>query len=92
MKHITFVKFTDEGRRHLPESKEVLRKVYDVIEGFDGKIEGMWATLGPYDFVVIADYHSGEKALKARTKLLEMKYFILESYEAFDVQTFLATV
>jgi len=27
MKHITLIKLTDEGRKHLPAAKEVLNKV-----------------------------------------------------------------
>jgi len=92
MKHITLVKFTDEGRKHLPEGKEVWRQVYELVEGFDGKIEGIWATTGRYDVITVAEYPSAEAALKAHTKLLEMGFFVVESSEAFGIETFLATV
>jgi uncharacterized protein with GYD domain len=92
MKHITLVKFTDEGRKHLPEGKEVLRKVYELVERFDGKIEGIWATTGRYAVIAVAEYPTDEAALKAHTKLLEMGLFVVESSEAFGIETFLATV
>jgi uncharacterized protein with GYD domain len=92
MKFITFVKLTDEGRKHLPDAKEVLRRVYELTESFDGKIVSMWATTGRYDFISVAEYPTAEMALKAHTKLLEFGYFLVESSDAFDMETFLAAV
>jgi uncharacterized protein with GYD domain len=92
MKHITFVRLTDEGRKHLPDAKEVLRKVYDLADSFGGKIEGIWATTGRYDFVTVTDYPTPEAGLKAHTKFLEMGFFVVESAEAFDIDAFLATI
>lgn len=92
MKHITLIKLTDEGRKHLPEAKEVLNKVNDLVASFDGKIEGIWATPGRYDFITVVEFPTPEAGLKARTKFLEIGYFQTESSEAFDMETFLTTV
>lgn len=92
MRHITLIKLTDEGRRHLPEAKEVLTKVYDLVASFNGKVETIWATAGRYDFIAVAEFPTADAALKAHTKFLEIGYFLAESYEAFDMETFLETV
>ena len=92
MKHITLIKLTDEGRKHLPEAKEVLEKVNDLVASFDGKVEATWATTGRYDFISVAEFPTAEAGLKAHTKFLEIGYFLAESSEAFDMETFLATI
>jgi uncharacterized protein with GYD domain len=92
MKYITFARLTDEGRKHVPEAREVLRQVNELVSSFDGKIEGMWATTGHFDFVVVVTYPAPENALKAHTKLVETGYFLVESTSAFDMDTYLTTV
>ena len=92
MKHITLIKLTDQGRKHLPDAKEVLNKVNDLVASFDGKIEAIWATPGRYDFITVVEFPTPEAGLKAHTKFLEIGYFQTESSEAFDMETFLTTV
>jgi len=71
---------------------EVLGKVNDLVASFDGKVEATWATTGRYDFISVAEFPTAEAALKAHTKFLEIGYFLAESAEAFDMETFLASV
>ncbi|HXZ65302.1 MAG TPA: GYD domain-containing protein [Streptosporangiaceae bacterium] len=92
MKYITLIKLTDEGRKHLPESKEVLTKVYDLVATYEGKVEAIWATAGRYDFISVADFPTADAALKAHTKFLEIGFFLADSCQAFDMETFLTTV
>lgn len=40
----------------------------------------------------MAEFPTAEAALKAQTKFLEIGFFLTESAEAFDIETFLATV
>jgi len=70
----------------------VLGKVNDLVASFDGKVEATWATTGRYDFISVAEFPTAEAALKAHTKFLEIGYFLAESAEAFDMETFLASV
>jgi uncharacterized protein with GYD domain len=91
MRYITVIKLTEEGRRHLPEAKEVVKKIYDLVASFDGKVEAIWATGGRYDFISVAEFPTADAALKAEAKFLESGFFLAESYEAFDMETFLAT-
>jgi uncharacterized protein with GYD domain len=53
---------------------------------------GIWATTGRYDFVGVAEYPTPEAGLKARTKLPETGFFLMESSNAYDIGEFLATV
>ncbi len=92
MKHVTLIKLTEEGRKHLPEAKDVFAKSTELVDSLGGKFVGIWATTGRYDFVVVVEYPAADAALKAHTKLLETGFFVLESCEAFDMDAFLATV
>ncbi|HCU91533.1 MAG TPA: hypothetical protein DHU96_01730 [Actinobacteria bacterium] len=92
VKHVTLIKLTDEGRKHLPEAKDVFVKATEVVDSFDGKILGIWATTGRYDFVTVVEYPTAEAGLKAYTTLLETGFYLLESSDAFDMDTFLAAV
>lgn len=92
MKYITLIKLTDEGRKHLPDAKEGLTKVYDLVASFDGKVEAIWATAGRYDFISVAEFPTADAALKAHTKFLEIGWFLADSCQAFDMETFLTTV
>jgi uncharacterized protein with GYD domain len=91
MRYITVIKLTDEGRKHLPEAKDVLKKIDDLVASFDGKVEAIWATAGRYDFISVAEFPTADAALKTETKFLDTGFFLAESYEAFDMETFLAT-
>lgn len=92
MKHVTLIKLTEEGRKHLPEGKDVFAKATKLVDSLGGKIVGIWATTGRYDFIGIVEYQTPDAGLAAHTKLLETGYFVLESSEAFDMDAFLATV
>lgn len=91
LKYITLLNLTPMGREHLREAKDILIKVTGVTEQFGGKLESVWATVGQYDFVAVAEYPNPEVAFKARIKLAELGYFVLEGLEAFDIEFFLAT-
>lgn len=92
MKHVTLMKLTDEGRKHLPEGKDVFVKATELTDSFGGKIEGIWMTTGRYDFIAVVEYPTADAGLKAYTKLLETGFFLMESSDAFDMDAFLASV
>ncbi len=92
MKHLTLMKLTEEGRKHLPDGKDVFAKSTELVDSLGGKIVGIWATTGRYDFIGVVEYPTAEAGLMAHTKLLETGFFLLESSEAFDMDAFLATV
>jgi uncharacterized protein with GYD domain len=92
MKFITLLNLTPKGREHLPEAKDILIKMTGVAEQFGGKVESVWATVGHYDFIAVAEYATPEDAFRARVKLAELGYFVLEGLEAFEMEFFLTTV
>ncbi len=67
-------------------------KVEEIIRAYDGKVEFMWATIGRYDFVSLAEYPNEEYAFKARTKIMELGLFHLESTIAFPIETYIKAV
>ena len=67
-------------------------KVEEIIRAYDGKVEFMWATIGRYDFVSLAEYPNEEYAFKARTKVMELGLFHLESTIAFPIETYIKAV
>lgn len=92
MKHVTLIKLTDEGRKHLPEAKGLFVKATELMDSFGGKLLGMWATTGRYDFITVIEFPTADASLKAHTKLLETGFYRMETSEAFDIDAFLATV
>ncbi len=93
VRFITFAKLTEKGQLTPPEkAPAVLAKVEEIIRAYDGKVEFMWATIGRYDFVSLAEYPDEEFAFKARTKIMELGLFHLESTIAFPVETYIKAV
>ncbi len=92
MKLITLIKLTDEGRKHLPEGKDVFVKVTEIVDSFGGKIDGVWATTGRYDFITVVEYPTAEAGLKGHAKVLETGFFLMETSNAYDMDAFLAAV
>ena len=90
VKHVTIIKLTDEGRKQLPEAKDVFVKATEVVDSLDGKSMAIWATTGRYDFVTCVEYPTAEAGLKAYTPLLETGFSLRESSAAFDRDTSLA--
>ncbi len=90
LKFITFAKLTEKGQLMAPEkAPAVLAKVQEIVRTYGGKVEYMWATIGRYDFVTFAEYPNEESAFKARTKIMELGLFHLESTIAFPVETYI---
>lgn len=93
IKFITFVKLTEKGQLLPPEKAPiVLAKVQEITKAYGGKVEFMWATTGRYDFVSLAEYPDEPAAFKARTKIMELGLFHLESMVAFPVEAFIEAV
>jgi uncharacterized protein with GYD domain len=90
LKFITFAKLTEKGQV-LPSEKApaVLAKVQEIVRVYGGKVEFMWATTGRYDFVTLAEYPTEEAAFKARTKIMELGLFHLETTIAFPVESYI---
>jgi uncharacterized protein with GYD domain len=93
VKFITFAKLTEKGQLTPPEKvPAVLAKVLEIVKIYEGKVEYMWATTGRYDFVTFIEYPNEEYAFKARTKIMELGVFHLESMVAFPVEAYIEAV
>jgi uncharacterized protein with GYD domain len=93
LKQITFARLTEKGQVLPPEKAPiVLAKVNEIVKIYGGKVESMWATTGRFDFVTLAEYPDESAAFKARTKIMELGFFHLESLSAFPIEDYLAAV
>jgi uncharacterized protein with GYD domain len=93
MKYVTFIKLSAEGRKRFPEASALFTTTLDIVDKFGGKVLDTWAIAGVYDFVSIVEYPTNEVVFEARLKMYELGIFeMLESYEAFDMDFFLAKV
>lgn len=92
-KTLTFAKLTEHGQLLGPEKvPAVLAKVQEIVKVYGGKIEWIFATTGRYDFVTMAEYPDEPAAFKARTKIMELGLFHLESAAAFPVEAYIEAV
>lgn len=93
VKFITFATLTEKGQTWPPEkAPAILAKVKEIVQTYGGKLEFMWATTGRYDFVSLVEYPNEEAAFKARTKIIELGLFHLESMVAFPVEAYIAAL
>jgi uncharacterized protein with GYD domain len=92
-KTITFAKLTEKGQLLPPDKAPlVLAKVQEIVKIYGGKVEFMWATTGRFDFVTLTEYPDEPAAFKARTKIMELGLFHLESMSAFPVESYIEAV
>ncbi len=89
-KTITLAKLTEKGMLLPPEKAPiVLAKVNEIVKTYGGKVEYMWATTGRFDFVTLTEYPDEPAAFKARTKIMELGLFHLESTVAFPIEAYI---
>ncbi|HET7419407.1 MAG TPA: GYD domain-containing protein [Candidatus Dormibacteraeota bacterium] len=89
-KTITFARLTEKGQQLPPEKAPiVLAKVNEIVKAYGGKVEYMWATIGRFDFVSLTEYPDEPAAFKARTKIMELGLFHLETTAAFPVEAYI---
>jgi uncharacterized protein with GYD domain len=90
VKVLTFAKLTEHGQLLPPEKiPTVLAKIQEIVKVYGGKIEWMFATTSRYDFVTLAEYPDESAAFKARTKIVELGLFHLESAVAFPIEAYI---
>lgn len=93
VKQFTFARLTEKGQLLDPEkAPAALAKVNEIVLAYKGKIEQIWATTGRFDFVTVTEYPDEEAAFKARTKIMELGLFHLESAAAFPIEAYLEAV
>lgn len=93
VKHVSLFRLTDEGRqRQAHEAPQLFEQMVAISEGVGGKLLSTFALDGRYDFVAIEEYPSPEAAFEARIKVLELGICTVESFEAFDIDFYLAKV
>jgi uncharacterized protein with GYD domain len=87
---ILLTSLTAEGLKTLRSNPERLREVNRDVEGLGAKVVQQWATLGPFDFVNVVEAPDAETIAKVSVALGSRGSAKIQSYEAIDVDTFLA--
>ena len=69
-------------------SSDRTSRAVDLIEGFGGEIESMYALLGPQDLVFTVKFHGVQEAMKASLALSKMTGISFSTYPAVTVKDF----
>ena len=93
MKYVSLIKLSDEGRKSFPHADKLFLKTVEITEKLGGKVLETYALASRYDFVAIAEYPTPELGFEAHLKMTELGIFeTIESFEAYDMEFFLAKV
>ncbi len=85
----TFVmcgKYTSESLKEI--SVERTTKVVKLVKELGGEIKSMYAILGEYDLIFIADLPNVSKAMKASLALTQMLGIIFSTFPALKIEEF----
>lgn len=58
--YVTLMRFTDQGIKSIKEAPDRIEKAFKALEAMGGKIVALYATMGEYDYVAIAEGPSDE--------------------------------
>lgn len=61
--YVILMNYTEQGVKAIKESPVRVREMYKAVEAAGGKITAMYATMGQYDLVAIAEGPSDQVAL-----------------------------
>jgi uncharacterized protein with GYD domain len=92
VKHVSLMTLTDEGRRRHADAAGLFAEAVAVTEATGGKLLGVYALDGRFDFLSIGEWPTPEAAFESRVKLLELNIVTVESFEAFDMDFYLSKV
>jgi uncharacterized protein with GYD domain len=87
--YVGLIKLTAEGREHLPEAPQYLEKITKIIEGEGGKLEDVYAVMGPWDFLAIVKYPDTETAFRVLAQIGMLDVVKTETFPAEKVEVFL---
>ncbi len=69
-------------------SAQRTKQAIESIEKFDGKVQSMYATLGPNDLVLIVDFPDTQQAMKASVALTNLTGIAFSTSPAVTVEAF----
>jgi len=87
--YVGLIQLTAEGRENLQKAPEYLEKIRHIIEGEGGKLEQVFAIMGPWDFVALVKYPDNETAFRVLAKIGLLEVVKTETFPAEEVQVFM---
>lgn len=85
----TFLMFGKYSAKSLKgASAERTKEALDTIKQFKGRVEAMYATLGPNDLVMVADFPDAAEAMKASIALMKLTGIAFSTSPAVTVDVF----
>jgi uncharacterized protein with GYD domain len=85
----TFLMFGKYSPKSLKEaSGERTKEAMDVVKQFKGQVEAMYATLGPNDLVVVANFPGTQEAMQASIALTKLTNIGFTTSPAVPVDVF----
>ncbi len=85
----TFLMFGTYSPKSLKKaSAERTKEATDLIQQFQGRVEAMYATLGPNDLVMVAEFPDATDAMKASIALMKLTGIAFSTSPAISVEAF----
>jgi uncharacterized protein with GYD domain len=86
--YVGLIKLTPEGRENLEKAPEYIEKIRHIVEEEGGKVEQIYAMMGPWDFFALVKYPDTETAFKVLAKIGLLEVVKTETFPAEPVEVF----
>jgi uncharacterized protein with GYD domain len=86
--YITLYKYTQQGAANIKASPERLSQAIAAGQQAGGKVIGVWATMGQYDLVAVAEFPSDEAMATFNLALASQGNVSSETMKAFTPEEF----
>jgi uncharacterized protein with GYD domain len=86
--YVGLIQLTPEGRENLEKAPVYLEKIREIIEAEGGKLDTVYAIMGPWDFFAIVKYPDTETAFRVLAKIGLLEVVKTETFPAEPVETF----
>jgi uncharacterized protein with GYD domain len=90
--YVGLIQLTPEGREHLEKAPEYLEKIRQIVEEEGGKLEQVYAIMGPWDFFAVVKYPDNETAFRVLAKIGLLEVVKTETFPAEPVEIFIKTL
>ena len=87
--YVGLIKLTPEGRENLEKAPEYIEKIRHIVEEEGGKLEQVFAMMGPWDFFAIVKYPTVEAAFKAHARIAGLEVIEVETFPVEEVELFI---
>lgn len=89
---VFLLKLSEKGAHEFRDLPKRIETALSEFEGMGGKVIGVYAVLGRYDFILLGDMPSDGNALGFSAMLSSRGYFRAETLRAFPIEEFAGVV